>query len=353
MAAAALPAANLRCGGPHRQSRGFRRCRRWPSALAKPSDSVHTSSLSPRLQPLLAESPPDLSFSVLFTDLDGTCVHYNSPIGLGRDGKQNAILQLPPSKTGAHGVISVRTLQLYAVVRQLGVKLVLISGARLSTVLQRLPWLPAADAIVAESGGRIYYPGALPTAAPLQEDSDWRAQQAAGGAGPAGQEAVPAEERSGELWRLYQDIQGGQVPGLEGVRLDSTSYTTAFRLRLKEPSQADALRAALPPSLTTATNLGAADVYPACSGKDNAALHLMRRWGVSPNDCVFMCDDDNDLGLAHLVRRAYLPGVTAPSMAAAVAARPDHFYVSLTSGVWATEEILELLIAEHLSGTRS
>ena len=40
-----------------------------------------------------------------------SCVHYNSPIGLARDGTQNAILQLPPSKTGAHGVISVRTLQ--------------------------------------------------------------------------------------------------------------------------------------------------------------------------------------------------------------------------------------------------
>lgn len=106
-------------------------------------------------------------------------------------------------------------MQLYAVVRQLGVKLVLISGARLSTVLQRLPWLPAADAIVAESGGRIYYPGALPTAAPLQEDSDWRSQQAAGGAGPAGQEAVPPEERAGELWQLYQGkVEGVVAPWL-------------------------------------------------------------------------------------------------------------------------------------------
>ena len=47
-------------------------------------------------------------------------------------------------------------------------KLVLVTGARLSTTLQRLPFLPAADALVAESGGRIFYPGSLPTAAPLQ-----------------------------------------------------------------------------------------------------------------------------------------------------------------------------------------
>jgi hypothetical protein len=42
----------------------------------------------------------------------------------------------------------------------------LISGARLSTLLMRLPYLPAADAYVCENGGRIFYPGSdLPTGA--------------------------------------------------------------------------------------------------------------------------------------------------------------------------------------------
>lgn len=79
-------------------------------------------------------------------------------------------------------------LQLYAVARQLGVKLALITGARLSTTLQRLPFLPAADAIVAESGGRIYYPGNLPTACPLQVRRGWsgcREIHAGRGPGPA------------------------------------------------------------------------------------------------------------------------------------------------------------------------
>ena len=51
----------------------------------------------------------------------------------------------------------------------------LITGARTSTLLTRLPFLPAADAYVAENGGRIFYPDTtLPTAMPLAEDSKWR-----------------------------------------------------------------------------------------------------------------------------------------------------------------------------------
>lgn len=48
------------------------------------------------------------------------------------------------------GVISTATLRLFAALRLLGVRLVLVSGARSSTLLQRLPYLPAADAYVCE-----------------------------------------------------------------------------------------------------------------------------------------------------------------------------------------------------------
>ena len=39
-----------------------------------------------------------------------------------------------------------------------GVKLVLVTGARTSTLLSRLPYLPKADVYCTESGGRIFYP---------------------------------------------------------------------------------------------------------------------------------------------------------------------------------------------------
>ena len=60
---------------------------------------------------------------------------------------------------------------------------VLLTGARTATLLQRLPYLPAADAYVAENGGRIFYPDqTLPTAMPLMEDSKWRKLHNAAGA---------------------------------------------------------------------------------------------------------------------------------------------------------------------------
>jgi hypothetical protein len=56
------------------------------------------------------------------------------------------------------GVISRRTLELCAVLRGCGARLAIVSGARTSTLLGRLPYLPAADAYVSENGGRIFYP---------------------------------------------------------------------------------------------------------------------------------------------------------------------------------------------------
>ena len=81
----------------------------------------------------------------------------------------------------AHGSICVRT----TACRPLSVLCmqVLLTGARTSTLLQRLPYLPAADAYVAENGGRIFYPDqTLPTAMPLMEDSKWRKVHNATGA---------------------------------------------------------------------------------------------------------------------------------------------------------------------------
>ena len=58
----------------------------------------------------------------------------------------------------------------------------LITGGRLTTLLQRLPFLPAADAYVCENGGRIFYPtSSLGTACPLSEDMQWRMQHVATG----------------------------------------------------------------------------------------------------------------------------------------------------------------------------
>lgn len=79
------------------------------------------------------------------------------------------------------------------------------------------------------------------------------------------------------------------------------------------------------------------------------ALHFL-----PPCCCACLCrppppDDDNDLALAALVRKAYLPGITADSVAAAVAAAPERFYVAAAKGVFGAEEVLRVLVGEQMA----
>jgi hypothetical protein len=54
--------------------------------------------------------------------------------------------------------------------------------------------------------------------------------------------------------------------------------------------------------------------------------------------------------LAHLVSKAYLPGITAKSVAEAVQRAPQRFHVAAAKGVFATEELLRLLVSQQLGG---
>lgn len=93
------------------------------------------------------------------------------------------------------------------------------------------------------------------------EDLAWRQQQTA--AGPPGQDGVPPEQRSGPLWRFYAQLTAAAPPG---VKTDAASYTSAFRVK-GPPEAVAAAVAELPDGLSTAVNLGAADVFPSTSGK--------------------------------------------------------------------------------------
>jgi len=297
---------------------------------------------------------------ILFSDVDGTLVHYAdttdklgriegaSPDGRGHtfvtnEGQSHTILKLPPSKTGMQGIISLRTLELFADVRRAGHKVVIISGARTSTVLQRLPFLPAADAVVTENGGRIFLrdPKMLATA-PLVEDAAWRETHAAG-AGPGAQEGVPPEKREAPLWEVYRVFADG------GWNPDADSYTMSFRVKVKAPHTVEELEerlAELPAELTYSFNLGMADVYPKTSGKDKAAEYIMAKWGAPAADCALLCDDDNDLLLARAVGRAYLPGVSAATMKAATESDPERFFVAPSHGTVGTELALQKFMSD-------
>lgn len=251
------------------------------------------------------------SLLIVFSDLDGTLIHYPEPLldqERGPSEADSTILQLPPSSTGMVGVISTQTLIKCQSIRRLGVKLVLVSGMRSSTLLKRLPYLPRADAYCCEAGGRIYYPTILPSslnasqaeedgtyhrivpipydgADPsdlqpffLQEDSQWRSlmerSDAAGLDGFAGSgdrvAPVPLEQRKGALWAFARLLKE------RGLVLDTQGYATCFRVnknqQISEESRLlfDKLLSGEiehPTELATSVNLGCIDFYPAISGK--------------------------------------------------------------------------------------
>ncbi|EFJ50453.1 hypothetical protein VOLCADRAFT_103907 [Volvox carteri f. nagariensis] len=278
---------------------------------------------------------------IVFSDIDGTIMH--EPKTIDRDA---AVLLTPPSASGRQGVISAATLHLVAQLRSRGALFVVITGARLSTLLMRLPYLPAADAYVCENGGRILYPGSdLPTACPITEDAEWRSSHDQV-VGSVEQDAVQPKDRTGSLWELYRRLLA------EGWYLDANGYTTSFRVHARGDKTMDDLRglaAFRSEGLSCSFNLGAADFYPATSGKVMAARHLMVRFGVAAKDCCFLCDDDNDLELAREVGRAFLPSISSDSVRQAAEARPEHFVVAKCEGqgVAATEEMLQAVMTHY------
>lgn len=131
--------------------------------------------------------------SIVFSDVDGTLVHYPSSHNaniveeenndddsntMRNDITKRKMITLPKSATGSQGILSVRTITLCQQIRSCytrrhdtssssssttninndHVKFILISGMRTSTLFKRLPYLPRADAYCCESGGRIFYP---------------------------------------------------------------------------------------------------------------------------------------------------------------------------------------------------
>jgi hypothetical protein len=150
--------------------------------------------------PSSSSSPPLLPpayHRIVFSDIDGTLVHYPAHCRVGRDDdargdaandadaddnadeEEPIVIRLPPSKTGTRGVISTRTLSLCHRLRHGisiddnddddneddgtriangGMPFVLVSGMRTTTLFQHLPYLPQADAYVSKSGGGIFYP---------------------------------------------------------------------------------------------------------------------------------------------------------------------------------------------------
>lgn len=351
---------------------------------------------------------------IVFSDIDGALIHY--PKGEDKDDSHadpsNHILTLPPSATGMKGVISSLTLQSCRELRKAGVKLVLVSGMRTSTLLNRLPYLPKADAYCSEAGGRIFYPtetlpmevevdsfhplkftGALSEDLQpygLREDRTWRkgieSAQAAGKDGFAGNEissdrlcnteddeeeclidykntsgfpkqedVIPVQQRKGALWDFARQLQDDH-----GFVLDTKSYSTCFRVvrthQTGRPESEDNFQALLkgdivtPPQLGISTNLGCIEVYPVSSGKRNCCQYLADSLKHDiAKESVCICDDDNDLEMALACAHAYIPALTSESMIRCIQLNPRQFTQTVQAGV--VEETLATEAALRLIRT--
>ena len=326
-----------------------------------------SSSSSPTMTEAIAPTTETEPISLIFSDVDGTLVHYPAGDPTHRSESSNSLIFLPPSSTGMRGVISSRTLRLAQRLRSEGqVRLVLVSGMRGTTLLKRLPYLPRADAYACDAGGRIYYPVDCsatstdgnaydgPVIQPVKfddslpdkdlepfgivEDEEWKrrmqSMDAAGGDGYG--DDIPIEDRRGLLWEFARTLQS------QGFVLDFKGYSTCFRVNRKQQRDdaiddakfASLMKKAPPSGLATSVNLGCIDFYPSISGKRNACHYLATKFTHNANDdvlanaAVAVCDDDNDLEMALSCRHAFIPGITSESMKQTIRDNPGKFTVT-------------------------
>ena len=287
----------------------------------------------------------------VFTDLDGTLVHF--PAWFEQHGtrivendKKRAVVEAPngekrvcrvlPSSTMGPGMVSERTVALVDELRAEGVLFIAVTAARKSTLEERQPLLPQCDALVCETGSRILVGGEL--------DRAWAASFEAV-SGSLESDLDPAQ-RPEPLWRFFREL--GDI---QGLKRDSRSYWGCFRVDTGSDEAVEReLRAriasSLPSTVDWAMNLGKFDFFPALTGKGNAVAHLQRKFGLRPEECACLFDDDNDLPMAMRCGYAqYLPGLTSDSVRRAAAEHPEWVVAKRAGeGVFAVEECLEALL---------
>lgn len=302
-------------------------------------------------------SSPVPALGILFSDLDGTLIHYYEGDGDVQPGADLAV-GLPASKTGRRGFISHQTQQKIAAIRAAGTKVVLVSGVRESTFVDRMPYLPFTDAYVLENGGRTFYPNSqalasgsttAPSFESLEEDMIWR-EELAEACGIATGDA-PISLRTGPIYELCRELLEA------GFSVDTHTYYTMLRINVGASGEGSATRMkeklkGLPSSLQTVTNFDMVDILPVKSGKLNAATYLAKKFGVPLSRCAALGDDDNDVEMLSSLGYAFVTAHTSDSIREACVSRPEHFKVATKVGVAAAEEMLDAILAKALDSAK-
>jgi len=298
----------------------------------------------------------------IFADLDGTLCHFDrvtkqsgivtdfddekSCATVRRSNGDSRKCRVLPSSTMGRGVISEETVGLIQQIREKGVKFVIITGARTSTILERMPMLPICDAIACETGSKILFPPAGSNARDMSKPSEWTldsdwSEPLRGVTGPLDTD-LPASERQGELWKLYNEMKA------KNLDPDVRGYYGCFRVKCKTEEHLAAMQEFLASldelksrGIGHAMNLGCYDFFPLAAGKGNVVQYLQRRWQVTSTDCVALFDDDNDLPMTQHCATGFLPWVHSDSVRKRLPLEPSwHLASTAGDGVFATEEIL-------------
>mmetsp|Transcript_20065 Transcript_20065/g.50806 ORF Transcript_20065/g.50806 Transcript_20065/m.50806 type:complete len:329 (-) Transcript_20065:1263-2249(-) len=293
---------------------------------------------------------------VVFSDLDGTLVHFErhfrdhgatltSPADCApghaqfEHAEEKRRCVLLPTSTMGPGVMSLRTMDLITELRGAGVLFVYVTGARCSTLMERLPLMAPVDAAFGETGGR-YLTNNCSTLDPA-----WTAAMEVI-CGPS-DSPDPPSERKGALWDWARFLTQ------RGFAIDARSYFFGFRVDLDKqatPALKDAVafhslvKEHLPAELSMASNLGKQDFFPAISGKGNAVRHFLREHGIGREEAIAMFDDENDLPMAEQVGISYVLQSTHEAVNQAVSQHPN-WHLATKVGVLAAEEALEDILA--------
>ena len=142
---------------------------------------------------------------------------------------------------------------------------------------------------------------------------------------------------SAEVEAVLLKVIGAELPAQVDWAMNLGKVTPRRVHDLYSPSRC--------PAPTPNPNRSQYDFYPRASGKGNAVCYLQQRYGLAPEQCVALFDDDNDLPMARQCGTQLLPGLTSKSVARAAAEHPEWQVASRKGqGVFAIEELLEGLL---------
>jgi hydroxymethylpyrimidine pyrophosphatase-like HAD family hydrolase len=257
--------------------------------------------------------------NLVFTDVDGTlCFHEDQhKVQKIRDTEAHedgdAVVQVAPSKREVHA-LDVST-SLYRVYLDVATRtkarilsaiapIILVTGARPSTMKSRLQAFNFQNGSILENGAAIYNKG-------FQRDPEWDSHLA-----PQKALLAPAIE----------NLQA------RGLKLDIKGRTAMIRIRHKDNPHLDedefsGLYATLelPQGLKKTKNLGNIDIILESAGKGEAIKYLLDQQNGTPNT-FGIGDDLNDLELLEAVDQAFVLGSAYPE--ALELARRKGMYVS-------------------------